>query len=354
MSSIDSDLVQMMRDVLRARSLIDRLDQGIDGIELDTKEWSQVQELGLATLTLPEEHGGSGATWLESAALLREAGAAAAHLPLVETDLLAAWLLREAGLPIDDSSRTVAVLDENGHSPSVPWAGDVDRIVVHAQRDGARVVADLDPADLQVEKVATRSGLPKYSVTLPERIDGVPVGDSVETQLILRGALGRAAQSVGAMERILELCVEHTTVRVQFGRPLSKFQSVQNLVSDIAAEVALARTAVDAAVTDAVATDLVGPDSAFQVAVARSCVGHATSTVVRNAHQVHGAIGTTVEHPLQLLTLPLLDWRNDFGGVVFWDRILGAALRASSGSAWKLVTGATSAEVGRFLEEAAR
>ncbi|QIX25305.1 acyl-CoA/acyl-ACP dehydrogenase [Nocardioides sp. JQ2195] len=354
MNTIDPDLLQVMRDVVRSRGLIDRLDQGVDGIRLEGAQWHQLQELGLATLTLPEEHGGSGASWLESAALLREAAAAAAHLPLVETDLLAAWLLREADLPVDDRPRTVAVLDESGHSPLVPWAGEVERIVVLAHADGRRVVADLDPSDVDIEPVASRSGLPRSSVRVTGTVDGTPVDDGTETQILLRGALGRAVQSVGAMERIVELCVEHTTVRVQFGRPLCKFQSVQNLVSDIAAETALARSAVDAAVTDAAITDLAGPSSAFRVAVARSCVGHASSTVIRNAHQVHGAIGTTVEHPLQLLTLPLLDWRNEFGGVRFWDRLLGSTLRATSGSVWELATGATSAEFDKVLMEASR
>lgn len=165
--------------------------------------------------------------------------------------------------------------------------------------------------------------------------DGVVVGVDVVDQLVLRGALARAVQVVGALERAVDLCVEHARTRVQFGRPLAKFQAVQHLVADAAAEAALARAAVDAAVLDAAETELTGPASATKVAAARSCAGHAASVVVRNAHQVHGAIGTTQEHPLQLVTLPALDWRGEFGTTRDWDRFL-----AASGPLWDVVQGA--------------
>ncbi|WP_269090185.1 acyl-CoA dehydrogenase family protein, partial [Mycobacterium paraintracellulare] len=145
-------------------------------------------------------------------------------------------------------------------------------------------------------------------------------------------ALVRSIQVSAALDRILQLCVDHAAARVQFGRPLAKFQAVQNLISDIAAEAALARAATEAALHAGVigqwsaarasaasaaiseirfctawnlargrpnwtraATEaalhagVIGQWSAphleFLVAVARSCVGHATSVVVRNAHQ---------------------------------------------------------------------
>jgi len=55
------------------------------------------------------------------------------------------------------------------------------------------------------------------------------------------------------------------------------------------------------------------------VAVAKSCVSHAVEPVTRNAHQVLGAMGTTLEHGLHRSTLPLLRWRNDFGSARRWD-----------------------------------
>jgi acyl-CoA dehydrogenase len=78
----------------------------------------------------------------------------------------------------------------------------------------------------------------------------------------------------------------------------------------------------------------------FLVAVARSCAGHAASVVVRNAHQVHGAIGTTREHRLHEFTRAALAWRSEFGSVRYWDeRVTDAAMHASAGALWDLITG---------------
>ena len=59
---------------------------------------------------------------------------------------------------------------------------------------------------------------------------------------------------------------------------------------------------------------------------------------VRNAHQVHGAIGTTYEHSLHRLTLPALQWRVEFGSAVFWESLLaGAAVAGCADAVWPMV-----------------
>ncbi|MBB5157338.1 acyl-CoA dehydrogenase family protein [Saccharopolyspora phatthalungensis] len=95
------------------------------------------------------------------------------------------------------------------------------------------------------------------------------------------------------------------------------FQAAQRMLAILAAETALARTATDAAVL--IADDAAPGRLMPAVAVARSCVGHAAEPVVRNAHQVLGAIGTTREHPLHEFTTRILTWRSGEGGARFWD-----------------------------------
>src|SRR5690606_12273380 len=95
-----------------------------------------------------------------------------------------------------------------------------------------------------------------------------------------------------------------------------------HLVADAAAEAALARAATDAALASAATDGLEAPGAELAVAVARSCAGHAASTVVCNAHQVHGAIGTTLEHQLHEFTRPALAWRSDHGSMRHWDELL--------------------------------
>ena len=165
-----------------------------------------------------------------------------------------------------------------------------------------------------------------------------PVPAGAVENAVLQGALARAVQCVGAAEGMLDAALEHTTDRTQFGRPLARFQSVQNLVVDLAAEAVLARAAADQAVADALVTGLGGPLSVFRVAVARSVASQALAVAVRNAHQVHGAIGTTHEHTLHRLTLPALQWRGEFGSAAFWESLLAeAAVAGGMDGAWPMV-----------------
>jgi acyl-CoA dehydrogenase len=58
--------------------------------------------------------------------------------------------------------------------------------------------------------------------------------------------------------------------------------------------------------------------------------------VARLAHQVHGAIGTTREHPLHRLTLRLWSWRDDFGSERHWQQELGRLVLDSD--PWEVIT----------------
>lgn len=310
-------------------------------IQRDPDLWRHLDELGLVRLTGPEQHGGSGASWYEAAELLAAAAHHGVRIPLAEHDLLACWLLETSGIPTDDAVRTVCVLDNRGTATEVPWAASADRIVVVWRAEGGHHVADVATEQLAIAPGANLIGEPRDTVTAePATLHGAPVTLALLTRLRLKAALVRSIQVSAALDRILQLCIEHVSARVQFGRPLSKFQAVQNLISDIAAEAALARAATEAALHAAVVGEWSTPDLNFLVAVARSCAGHATSVVVRNAHQVHGAIGTTGEHRLHEFTRAALAWRSEFGSVRFWDeRVTDAALYASAGGLWGLITG---------------
>ncbi|MGV0814321.1 acyl-CoA dehydrogenase family protein [Mycolicibacterium boenickei] len=308
--------------------------------EAGTELWDQLGELGLIRLTGSEESGGSGAGWAEAVELLRSAAWHGVKVPLAEHDLLACWLLETAGLPVDGARRTACLLDADGAARAVPWAADSERIVVLWQTDTGYRVADLDTASLTVTAGRNSAGEPRDDVSAQlAGLTGTLVPDTVIEQFAQRSALVRAVQVCAVLDRILALSVAHTTERTQFGRPLAKFQAVQNLVADIAAESALARAATDGALAEALRSDWSSPHLDFLVAVARSCVGHAASVVVRNAHQVHGAIGTTREHRLHEFTMPALAWRSEYGSVAHWDEVLtDYATEAGADKLWALVT----------------
>jgi acyl-CoA dehydrogenase len=336
--SADAALVDMMRAVF---SDYREKHPPAATVERDPVLWRHLDELGLARLTGPEQHGGSGASWYEAAELLAAAVSHGIRIPLAEHDLLACWLLETSAMPADDAVRTICVLDKQGTATEVPWATSADRVVVVWRAEGGHQVADVAAEQLTITPGRNLIGEPRDTVAAdPTTLQGVPITAALLTRLRLKAALVRSIQVVAALDRILHLCIDHATARVQFGRPLSKFQAVQNLISDIAAEAALARAATEAALHAAVTSEWSAPDLEFLVAVARSCTGHATSVVVRNAHQVHGAIGTTREHRLQEFTRAALAWRSEFGSVRYWDeRVTDAALYASAGGLWGLITG---------------
>jgi acyl-CoA dehydrogenase len=312
-----------------------------DTVERDIELWRRLDELGLVRLTGAEQSGGSGAGWYEAAELLSAAVRHRVRIPLAEHDLLACWLLEAAEMPAGDAVRTVCLLDDQGVANAVPWAAGADRVVVVWQTAGEYHAADVDAHRLEITKGANVIGEPRDTVVVdPGVLQGPPVATALVAQLRLKSALARSVQVCAALDWILELSIEHVTSRIQFGRPLSRFQAVQHQISDIAAEAALARAATEAALIAAVTSQWSARNLDFLVAVARSCAGHAASVVVRNAHQVHGAIGTTREHRLHEFTRAALAWRSEFGSVQHWDdQVTRAALGAGPGGLWSLITG---------------
>ncbi|OBG79973.1 acyl-CoA dehydrogenase [Mycobacterium sp. E802] len=334
--SVDADLVEMMSAVFAAHREQHQPGEAVDEL------WARLRELGLVRLTGSEDSGGSGAGWAEAVELLRAAAFHGVKVPLAEHDLLACWLLETAGLAIDDSRRTACVLDDDGAARGVPWAADADRVVLFWRDASGWRVADVDTSSLSVSRGRNSAGEPRDAITADiASLTGTAVPDKTFEEFSRRAALVRAVQVCAALDRILELSVSHAGERLQFGRPLAKFQAVQHLVADIAAESALARAATDGALDAAIRSDWSAAELDFLVAVARSCVGHAASVVVRNAHQVHGAIGTTREHRLHEFTMPALAWRSEYGSVAYWDEVLTEyATGASANGLWALVAGA--------------
>ena len=145
-----------------------------------------------------------------------------------------------------------------------------------------------------------------------------------------RGALMRAIQITGALDRVRDLTVTYASARRQFGQPLSRFQAVQLQLAELAGAAALAEAAVAEAVED---------PSPRRVAAAKVVAGRAAGRGAAIAHQVHGAIGFTREHELHRFTTRLWRWRDDFGGEARWAESLGDLYaHAGADRVWEVVT----------------
>ena len=164
------------------------------------------------------------------------------------------------------------------------------------------------------------AGYHAIALPLPERIIGAVAERGSDTHFEL-GAFARSAQIAGALDAALALSVAYVNERQQFGRPLGKFQAVQQSLATFACEAAAANCAAMGA-----AQALDRGEAGFEIAAAKLRANRAVEIGTTVAHQVHGAIGFTEEYALHRLTKLLWAWRSEYGNDAHWSRVLGAAV----------------------------
>jgi acyl-CoA dehydrogenase len=326
---------------------------------LPAKLWDTLSDLGLTRLTLPESAGGSGGSLADASALLLATGEAAAPVPIAETDLLGGWLLHAAGLAVpQDGALAIATDAEglleitraggsgvrvSGTLRRVGWARHATRIAVLARGpEGGDVVLAIDPSSggVVVSEGANLAGEPRDDLAVElETTEVAEAPENARELLERRAALARALLMAGAGATALRQSVRYAGERVQFGRSIGKFQAVQQQLAMAAAEVAAARAAVDAATRIAAGADFAGDDAGLAIAVAKARAGEMAGEVARVAHQVHGAIGFTLEHNLRLATTRLWSWRDEDGDETRWNSwVARRALAAGPDGLWALMT----------------
>jgi acyl-CoA dehydrogenase len=335
------------------KQVIDRAETGVFADEL----WRAVAETGVPLAVLPEASGGADAEWSDLYAVLRVAGRYSAPIPLAET-MLAGWVAAGAGLEPSDGVMTVGPVrardrltlerDGNGWRLSgvagrLPYASHAAKTVLIVDGPDGEMGVALDGTGAAV--VATgknianeaRDTLTFEGVRLSPDAVG-PLGEGVSRDgLYRRGALARAVMMSGALERAMDLAVNYAQERVQFGRPISKFQAVQQNLAVLAGQTAAAVAAANLGIEALAKSD---PErEEFLVAIAKTRVGEAATMACEIAHQVHGAIGFTKEYALQLSTRRLWSWREEFGPDPEWAAKVGAyACARGADELWPMLT----------------
>lgn len=307
----------------------------------DTDLWRILEETGLTRLTSTPD---TGAGPRELAVTLYGLARHAGSVPLAETDLLAGWLGRQAGIDFPEGPLTVAVADGHtdgrritGTAWSVPWARSCMAALLAVRIPGGLRVGLVEVSPSSLHEGHNLAGEPRDSITFDLPADQLrAVAPVLGDELTRRGAWSRCVQIIGALDAAAALSVDHTRERVQFGRPLSAFQAVQQSLSSMAGEIERARAAVELAVATAAEQGFDSADTDFAVTVAKVAVGRAVGPVTTVAHQLHGAIGVTREHPLWLFTLRAQSWANDYGTTAHYARRLGR-LALSAEDPWDLV-----------------
>jgi alkylation response protein AidB-like acyl-CoA dehydrogenase len=304
----------------------------------DPAVWSQMAEqLGLQSLTIPEEFGGSGFSYVELVLVLEEMGAALLCAPFFSTVALAANAVLTSG---DESAKkqflpgiasgetigTLAITEDNGR-----W--DFNAIECRAEADGEgwvlnghkSFVIDGNVAKLIIVAARTAKGVSLFAVTGDaEGLKKTPLATMDQTRKQARlefsdtpawligidggaeaglsktldlAAVALAAEQVGGAQHVLDASVEYAKNRIQFGRPIGSFQAIKHKCADMLLEVESAKSAAYYAAWAA------ADDSDELPLVASLCKSYCSETYFHAAAeniQIHGGIGFTWEHPAHL------------------------------------------------------
>ncbi len=314
--------------------------------------WQALTESGLPLAWVPEDLGGSGASLAEGFSVLSSAGRFAVAVPLAET-MLAGWLLAQAKIAAPDGEMTVAPASPrdcitlnadgtlSGRARGVPFAKAAKHIAVLAGGANGLSIALVDAAAVRIEAGLNLGGDASDTVTFgnvaPLTIKPAPKGFD-QTALMLMGGVARSLQIAGALESMLDISVRYSNERVAFEKKISKFQAVQHNLAKLAGESAAALAAATSA-ADAIANSTSFDDAFFlEAASAKIRCSEAAEKGAAIAHQVHGAIGFTIEHILHRYSLRALAWRDDFGSESYWAVELGKLVAArGADELWPLV-----------------
>jgi alkylation response protein AidB-like acyl-CoA dehydrogenase len=351
-AELHEELRSVARDVLARVSPLSGF--GPDAVDIDP---TLLAGTGWFGLEVPESLGGAGAGFAETVVVLEEVGRVVARTPLLGSAVLGVGalnladpgetrdqLLRDVApgqrnmtvaLPTGDPSagdgaaeghpvgerplpgrpRLQFRLEEHGGDLRLHGSADYVPDAVGAQRilalaadpTGVPVLVDLPCPSPQV-RIAARPVLDITRRLASVEVSGAVIDESAVWQLgrhpgeaarelMDRGALAVAVDSLGAAQAILEATVHYAGTRRQFGRPIGSFQAVKHACADMLVKVSVGRELVN----EAVAALGEEPSTAWvPVARAKSFVCEAAVEVAGKAMQLHGGIGYTWESGIHL------------------------------------------------------
>jgi alkylation response protein AidB-like acyl-CoA dehydrogenase len=304
----------------------------------DPAVWTQMaDQLGLQSLTIPEEYGGSGFSYVELIVVLEEMGSALLCAPYFATVALAANALLTsgdesakkellAGLASGEDIGTLALTEDNGR-----WDFDGIGLEAKAAGDGwvlnghKSFVLDGHTANLIIVAGRTAAGLSLFAVrddaagltrtllptmdqtrkqarlefaNTPARLIGTDGGAAAGlTKTLDLAVVALAAEQVGGAQHCLDSSVEYAKTRIQFGRPIGSFQAIKHKCADMLLEVESAKSAAYYAGWTA-ADD--SDELPVVASLAKSYCSEAYFHAAAENIQIHGGIGFTWEHDAHL------------------------------------------------------
>lgn len=329
-----------IREVADAtESILDGCLESDKGDAWDARTWSQLSAAGLTQIAVSEAAGGGGGSLREAAEVVRVAGVRGLRAPIGESSLVAGWLLEVAGMSIPAgilsvSMQTDGVLAETdgsdgwvlqGAARKIPYGRFADAVVLMARTEQGPLAVVVEPAAAAAKSFegVSLAGDPLDDLDVAGlRVTGqqfARINFDTARELSLRLALSRLLLCSGAASQVLAMTLRYAGEREQFGRPIGRFQAVQQLVAELAGEAAAIEIGADAAL---LAVESGASNAWLAIASAKIDAERSISRLTAIAHQVHGAIGATQEHRLHRFTRRLWSWREEGGAASFWAEVV--------------------------------
>ncbi|MFI5510293.1 acyl-CoA dehydrogenase family protein [Mycobacterium sp. NPDC051804] len=255
-------------------------------------DWPVLVDAGWVGLEVPEEFGGAGATFAETAVVCEEIGRAASANSYLGSAVLAVGALNtlqpsetrdQLLTDVASGAARVAVALQ---ADFVPDADGADKVLV-VTPDGLAVTAPTVTAQPVLDETRRLA-----QVTTAETTEVLRFDAAAKRHLHNRAAVAIACDSLGLSEAMLYATVGYAKVREQFGRPIGSFQAVKHACADMLVALSVSRQLVDAAV-QAIVDDQ--PDADVAASMAKSYVCGSAVDIAGKAMQLHGGIGYTWE-----------------------------------------------------------
>ena len=309
------DPFERMLETIAAPSQVRAIERGGDTAAM----WDIFVASGFLDALVAPDRGGGGLTLAEVHPLWEALGRYAVPLPIGET-MIARHFLTAAGAIVPEGPLAIGTVERDG-AFLIPSGLVATHILVDA-------AGTLHLVDASREQVGA-TGVPGSLAARPSW-RGIP-GDSIGTIAAggLRAicALLRASLISGAAGRLIEMTVAFANERVQFGKPIGRQQAVQQNLAMMAEDVVAARIASQLGCAGGLSPPLAA------AATAKAVTSAAAARIAATAHAIHGAIGISEEHDLQLYSRRLHEWRLADGSETYWNRKLGVErLAVSAGS----------------------
>jgi alkylation response protein AidB-like acyl-CoA dehydrogenase len=308
--------------------------------------WRKLAEQGWLGIVYSEADGGSGLGLVDLVVLMEEMGRRVMPGPFFSTVLLGGAAIAEAGSPAQRREWLPRIADGNAKAalawtePALRW--DAAGIAMAAREAGGGFtlagrklfVGDAHLADILVVAARTRDGstmedgislflvpkdTPGLSVALLPTIDetrklcevsfenaklpaAALLGEKHDgwaplSRVVARASVALCAEMCGGARQVLDMTVDYAKLRVAFGKPIGSYQGVKHQAADMLVAIENAKSLTYYA---AWAVDRQLDEAALAVAMAKAAASDMARRVAGTGIQLHGGIGMTWEHDLQL------------------------------------------------------